>query len=169
MRFFDVVIIGAGPVGLSAANLLGRAGIATLVLERHPGTTDHPRASGIHGRTMELFRKWGIAGDIRSVAVPENQAQGFGWMTRLNGLELGRLVFADDASGGRCPGHQPGAAVLLPSAGVRAHPAQGGSTTFLGHREISIARSTAFGQDESRAVVGFRRGDRERNRRGTRS
>jgi 2-polyprenyl-6-methoxyphenol hydroxylase-like FAD-dependent oxidoreductase len=45
---------------------------------------------------MELFRQWGIADDVRSKAVPGERAQGFGWMTRLNGLELGRLMFTDE-------------------------------------------------------------------------
>lgn len=47
---------------------------------------------------MELFRQWGIADDIRSKAVPVEQTQGFGWMTRLVGMELGRLMFADEVN-----------------------------------------------------------------------
>jgi 2-polyprenyl-6-methoxyphenol hydroxylase-like FAD-dependent oxidoreductase len=95
-RSFEVVVIGAGPVGLSTALLLGGAGICTLLVERNACTSLHPRASGIHGRTMELFRQWGIAEQVRTAALPAERAQGFGWMTRLNGIELGRLMFADD-------------------------------------------------------------------------
>ena len=44
---------------------------------------------------MELFRQWGIVEDVRSKALPPEHGQGFGWMTRLNGVELGRLMFND--------------------------------------------------------------------------
>jgi 2-polyprenyl-6-methoxyphenol hydroxylase-like FAD-dependent oxidoreductase len=91
----DVLVVGGGPVGLVVAGLLGAAGIHTLLIERNPSTSHHPRASGVHPRTMELFRQWGIADDVRGVAVPPERSQGFGWMTRLNGQELGQLLFAD--------------------------------------------------------------------------
>ena len=40
----DVVIIGAGPIGLTAANLLGSLGISTVLLEQNVATADLPRA-----------------------------------------------------------------------------------------------------------------------------
>lgn len=95
-RSFDVLVIGGGPVGLSMAYLLGRAGVSVLLVEQHATTSSHPRAAGIHGRTMELFRQWAIANDVRRAAVPAERALGFGWMTRLTGFQLGRLMFADD-------------------------------------------------------------------------
>lgn len=80
---------------------------------------------------MELFRQWGIADDVRSRALPMEQAQGFGWMTRLNGMELGRLMFSDEVDMGGpmvepgpeppcfCP--QPAYEAILLSA-VARHP-----------------------------------------------
>jgi 3-(3-hydroxy-phenyl)propionate hydroxylase len=53
-----VIVIGAGPVGLTAANLLGQAGIRTLVLERNPGPAAHPRAIVLDdegARTLQAF------------------------------------------------------------------------------------------------------------------
>ena len=159
-RALDVLVIGAGPVGLTVAQLLGRAGISTLVVERHPGTSEHPRASGIHARTMELFRRWGIADDVRRVAVPEQQAQGFVWMTRLNGLELGRLLFSDGGMPASphaisperpcfCPqlAYEP---VLL--SAVQLHPT---ARVEFDTEVVSIR------QDDRRALVGCRRGGRE--------
>ena len=41
---YDIVIIGAGPTGLTAANLLGTYGVDTLVVEKNATTQDIPRA-----------------------------------------------------------------------------------------------------------------------------
>jgi len=57
----EVLIVGAGPVGLSGALALGRAGIKCLVLERRAEFSRYPKANGVHARTMELFREWGVA------------------------------------------------------------------------------------------------------------
>jgi len=41
---FDVVVVGAGPTGLTLANILGMHGIRTLVVERNAVTVGEPRA-----------------------------------------------------------------------------------------------------------------------------
>ncbi len=56
MRDVDVLIAGGGPVGLTASILLSRLGITSLLVERRPGTSLHPKARGINARTMEIFR-----------------------------------------------------------------------------------------------------------------
>lgn len=43
----SVVVVGAGPTGLTTANLLGAHGIDTLVIERHEATVQAPRAVSI--------------------------------------------------------------------------------------------------------------------------
>ncbi|OXM43481.1 hypothetical protein CFP75_38215, partial [Amycolatopsis alba DSM 44262] len=60
-----VLIVGAGPVGLSAAAFLGRHGVKALVVERRDGTSTLPRAPGLQARTMELFRAAGFVSKIR--------------------------------------------------------------------------------------------------------
>src|SRR5205823_9081665 len=50
----EVLIVGGGTVGLSAALFLSRHGIAATVLESRPTTSVHPRAGSINPRTMEL-------------------------------------------------------------------------------------------------------------------
>lgn len=59
-----VLIIGGSLVGLSAAMFLAWKGVPTLLVERHFGSSPHPRAIGYPSRTMELFRAIGIDKEI---------------------------------------------------------------------------------------------------------
>ncbi len=60
-----VLVVGAGPSGLCASILLSLHGVESLTVERHPGTSIYPRATGINVRSMEIFRSIGIADQIR--------------------------------------------------------------------------------------------------------
>jgi putative polyketide hydroxylase len=56
----QVLIVGGGPCGLMAALLLGKSGIETIVLEKHPGISSHPKAMGVTRRTAEIYRQVGL-------------------------------------------------------------------------------------------------------------
>src|SRR5271167_917338 len=60
----EVAIIGAGPIGLMTANLLGLAGIRVLVLERNAGLLGLPRAIAYDAETLRLFSQVGLFDDI---------------------------------------------------------------------------------------------------------
>jgi putative polyketide hydroxylase len=65
----DVLVVGAGPAGLTAAAVLGRLGIDCLVVERRPALSGLPRATGITTRSMEIFRSFGLEDEIRAGGV----------------------------------------------------------------------------------------------------
>ncbi|MGW0995103.1 FAD-dependent oxidoreductase [Streptomyces sp. NPDC002523] len=63
-----VLIVGGSLVGLSMSVFLGRLGVRHMLVERHSGTSTHPRGRGNNVRTMELFRVAGIEPDIKAAA-----------------------------------------------------------------------------------------------------
>lgn len=90
-----VIIIGAGPVGLSASIALSRQGIRNIVIEKHPGTSIHPKSRGINVRTMELCRLWGAEQKIRECELPLT-ARRFLWMNHVKGEIQGDVSFVTD-------------------------------------------------------------------------
>ena len=60
----SVLVLGGGIVGLSAAVFLAWRGVPTVLVEKHPGSSLHPRAIGYTSRTMELYRSVGLADQI---------------------------------------------------------------------------------------------------------
>ncbi|WP_424139553.1 FAD-dependent oxidoreductase [Roseomonas chloroacetimidivorans] len=88
-----VLIAGGGPVGLSLAADLGWRGQSCMVVERRTGVTDHPRATLLGARSMEYFRRWGIAEDVVAAGLPLDYPIHVIFATRLAGYELHRAKF----------------------------------------------------------------------------
>ncbi|MGF1432584.1 FAD-dependent monooxygenase, partial [Kitasatospora sp. LaBMicrA B282] len=64
----EVLIVGGGPVGLTARVLLERWGVRTLLVERHGRLSPFPRSRLVNVRSMEIFRGFGIAGQVAAGA-----------------------------------------------------------------------------------------------------
>ncbi len=88
----DVAIIGGGPVGLAASLLLARQGVRSVVLEKHPTTATHPKASAFNTRTMEILRELGIADEVYANTGPVG---GVSFYTSLTGYKLGEISMQD--------------------------------------------------------------------------
>ncbi len=61
----DVLVVGGGVVGLSAALFLQRFGVQPMLVERHAGTSIHPRSRGVNARVMELYRAVDVEARVR--------------------------------------------------------------------------------------------------------
>jgi putative polyketide hydroxylase len=62
----DVLVVGGGLVGLAASMFMAQQGLRVWLVERHTGTSSHPKLRGVSARTMELYRSAGIEEAIRA-------------------------------------------------------------------------------------------------------
>ena len=97
----DVLIAGGGPVGLTLSLELAHYGVNSLVAERNPTTTATPKMELTNGRSMELFRRIGVAQDLRFVGVPPENCFDISWVTKLSDHELYRFSYPSAAEGAR--------------------------------------------------------------------
>lgn len=74
-----VVIIGAGPVGLSLAGDLGWRGIPCVLVERGDGMVFQPKMDMVGIRTMEFCRRWGIVDDVENAGYNRDYPQDYAW------------------------------------------------------------------------------------------
>jgi 2-polyprenyl-6-methoxyphenol hydroxylase-like FAD-dependent oxidoreductase len=68
----QVIIVGAGPVGLTLAIDLGKRGIACVLVEQKAEPQFLPKMERCNARTMEIFRRLGLADRIRAAGMPED-------------------------------------------------------------------------------------------------
>jgi 2-polyprenyl-6-methoxyphenol hydroxylase-like FAD-dependent oxidoreductase len=87
----DVLIAGAGPCGLMLANELGLRGIPCLLVDPKATTAFNPQANATQARTMEHFRRIGIAPQIRALGLPADHPTDIAYFTRFATHELARL------------------------------------------------------------------------------
>lgn len=66
----DILIVGAGPVGLTLANELARRGVKPLIIDKAPGIREVSKALILHVRTQEALASVGVAGAVGAEARP---------------------------------------------------------------------------------------------------
>ena len=89
-----VLIVGGGPVGMTASILLAQQGIRNLVVERRAEPESAPAAHVVNARTFEILRAAGVDASALDAACKDPADAGFvRWVTTLAGDELGCLPF----------------------------------------------------------------------------
>jgi 2-polyprenyl-6-methoxyphenol hydroxylase-like FAD-dependent oxidoreductase len=89
----EVLVVGAGPVGLTLAGDLGWRNRRCTVLEIGDGSIFQPKMDQVGIRTMEFCRRWGIVADVEASPYDRDYPQDNVYLTALNGYELGRQPF----------------------------------------------------------------------------
>lgn len=88
-----VLIAGGGPVGMTLALELARLGVPCTLIEQSEHTTRYPKMDLTNVRSMELYRRLGLAERLRDVGVPRENPFDILWMTSLSGYELHRFRY----------------------------------------------------------------------------
>lgn len=88
----QVLVIGGGPVGLTLAMDLAQRGIQVLVVElRHRGEAPPVKCNHISARSMEVFRRLGVADTLRDNGLPPDYPHDVAYRTSFTGTELSRI------------------------------------------------------------------------------
>ena len=88
----DVLVVGAGPVGLTLAIDLAWRGINVAVVEtRAAAEPPEPKCNHVAARTMEIFRRLGLAEKVRNSGLPADYPHDISYRTTFTGQELTRI------------------------------------------------------------------------------
>jgi 3-(3-hydroxy-phenyl)propionate hydroxylase len=79
----DVLVIGAGPIGLAMANLLADQDVEVMLVERHGGTSDEPRAISVTDETLRVMQQIGVMDDLAPEMLMDTGARYFGRREQL--------------------------------------------------------------------------------------
>src|SRR5579859_3906261 len=140
-----VLIVGGGPVGLTLAMDLAWRGIDVVVAERRP-SNDPPnvKCGQIGARSMEVFRRLGVADKLRGIGLPVDYPNDIVSATSVTGIELSR--------------------VLIPARGARGPPSAAGPDTPWPTPEHTHRCNQKFFEPVLRADVAVRPSMRMRDR-----
>lgn len=92
-----VLICGGGPVGLVLALELATRGAGCTLVNEGETTAPHPQGNTMNARTMEHYRRLGVAEKVRAIGLPPGHPTDSAYQTRLTGHELGRFTMPSTA------------------------------------------------------------------------
>ena len=95
---YDVAVIGYGPTGATAANLLGQRGLKVLVIERDPDVYNRARAISTDDEVMRVWQSVGLADRLQQDMLPDRP---------LNFVDADGVPFIDLKISSRGTGHPP--------------------------------------------------------------
>ncbi|MFZ2241127.1 MAG: FAD-dependent monooxygenase [Gordonia amarae] len=87
----DVLIVGSGPAGASAALFLSRLGVRNIMITKYRWTANTPRAHITNQRAMEIFRDMGIEDQVLADATEHDLIGDTVFCTSIAGEEIGRI------------------------------------------------------------------------------
>ena len=97
MAEIQVLIVGAGPVGLTLALDLGRRGVRCTLIERNKTSIQLPKMERCNARTMEIYRRLGISEQIRDAGLPRHAPMDVFLALSMAGPSLVHLPYASVA------------------------------------------------------------------------
>ena len=165
IRETPVLIAGGGPVGLTLAIDLAWRGIDVTVVERrYPGEPPEPKCNHISARSMEIYRRLGLAATLRKAGLPADYPNDVCYRTSFSGVEFARIHIpcrrdrVTDKSGpdGNWPTPEPPhrANQIFIEPLLFSHASSRSRITILNRTEI-----TGFEQTDSAVVAIARRLD----------
>ena len=84
----SVLVVGAGPTGLTLANILGQEGVSTILIDRKPATVAEPRAVSIDDESLRTMQAIGLHAVVLKDAVP---GYGVHYFTKPGGRCFGKV------------------------------------------------------------------------------
>ena len=155
----SVLVIGAGPVGMTLAMDLAWRGIDVILGEIRPrGTPPNVKCNHVSARSMEIFRRLGVAAEVRDAGLPPDYPNDVAYLTTTTGIELTRIPipsraqrFTDTAGpDGTWPTAEPPHRInqIFLEPILLAHAIAQPNITFLDQTEV-----TSFTQTESGIVA----------------
>lgn len=92
-----VIIVGGGPVGMVLALQLDQWGVPCTIINKERDSRWHPKGNTHNSRTMEHYRRLGLAKQIRTFGLPVDHPTDVGYFTTLAGFEVARLRLPSEA------------------------------------------------------------------------